>query len=224
MLKEGQWTPAPWINVVANDRDFGFLISESGSGYTWSVNSRENRLTSWSNDSVTDPISEAIYIRDEETGEYWTPTPLPIRERETYVIKHGQGYTRFEHTSHGISTELEIFVPLDETVKISILRLKNSSGERRQLSVTSYVEWVLGTQREASAPHVSTSVDRETGMLLARNAYNNEFNGRVAFAFMNGTVDSYTCDRKVFLGRKPESRQASGAGPRVFIRFFGRRS
>ncbi len=201
ILKAGQWTPAPWINVIANEKDFGFLASESGSGFTWSVNSRENRLTPWSNDAVSDPPGEAIYIRDEETGKFWTPTPLPVREPETYVIRHGQGYTEYEHVSHGISQHLRVFVPLDSTVKISHLRLKNLSEHDRKLSVTSYAEWVLGTQRGSSAPFVVTEIDPATSAIFARNPYNNEFASRVAFADISEKDRSFTCDRKVFMGR-----------------------
>src|SRR6185295_13952040 len=94
ILGPGQSTPAPWLNVIANP-SFGFLVSESGAGYTWAGNSRENQLTPWSNDPVSDPISEAIYIRDDETGELWNPTAAPIRSEEsTYVARHGAGYTR----------------------------------------------------------------------------------------------------------------------------------
>src|SRR5258708_6941966 len=122
VLGEEQWTPAPWANVIANHPDFGFQVTESGAGYTWSMNSRENRLTPWSNDAVSDPPGEVFYVRDEETGEVWSPTPLPIREPETYTIRHGQGYSVFEHNSHEISQELLLFVPRDQPVKISLLR------------------------------------------------------------------------------------------------------
>ncbi|MBC7693133.1 MAG: glycosyl transferase [Methylotenera sp.] len=201
ILKEGQWTPAPWINVIANSKDFGFLISESGSGYTWSVNSRENRLTPWSNDAVSDPVGEAIYIRDEETGEFWSPTPLPIREVEPYIVTHGQGYTQFQHTSHGIAQQLQLFVVLEAGVKISRLKLKNLGAHPRRLSVSSYVEWVLGFQRGVSAPSVVTEVDTRTQAIFARNAYNNEFADRVAFADMGEANRTFTCDRREFLGR-----------------------
>jgi len=69
-LEPGRWTPAPWINVVANP-DFGFLVSEAGAGYTWAGNSGENRLTPWRNDSVSDAPGEALYLRDEETAQVW---------------------------------------------------------------------------------------------------------------------------------------------------------
>lgn len=201
VLGEGQWTPAPWLNVIANGQDFGFQVDESGSGYTWSVNSRENRLTAWSNDAVSDPPSEAIYLRDEDTGTVWTPTPLPIRERDPYVIRHGQGYTVFEHTSHGITQELLQFVPLDASVKISLLRLRNRTERRRKISVTAYHELVLGFDRARSAPFVITELDTKTGALFARNPYNNEFASRLAFVATSGRERTVTGDRTEFIGR-----------------------
>ena len=201
MLGEGQWSPAPWSNVIANSPDFGFLVTETGGGFTWSVNSHENRLTPWSNDAVTDQPGEAIYIRDEDTGTTWTPTPLPIREPQNYLIRHGQGYTVFEHASHGISQELLLFAPLDAPVKISLLRLSNRTDRRRRLSITSYQELVLGVSHEASANHVVTDMEESEGAIFACNAYNNEFAGRVAFAGTSDRAFTMTCDRKEFIGR-----------------------
>ena len=127
LLGERQWTPAPWINVLANS-SFGCLVSESGSGYTWAVNSRENQLTPWSNDPVSDPPGEALFLRDEETGEIWSPTPLPIRGDGSYVVRHGQGYSRFEYEHRGIATDLTVFVPQEDPVKISRLSIENRSA------------------------------------------------------------------------------------------------
>jgi cyclic beta-1,2-glucan synthetase len=201
MLGEGQWTPAPWSNVIANHPDFGFLVSETGSGFTWSLNSHENRLTPWSNDTVSDPPSEIIYLRDEDSGTIWTPTPLPIRESHPYMIRHGQGYTVFEHASHGISQELLLFAPLDAPVKISLLRLRNRSDKRRRLSITSYNELVLGVNRESAATQIVTDLEEQENAIFARNSYNNEFAGRVAFAGTSEQNFSMTCDRKEFIGR-----------------------
>ena len=168
LLGERQWTPAPWINVLANS-SFGCLVSESGSGYTWAVNSRENQLTPWSNDPVSDPPGEALFLRDEETGEIWSPTPLPIRGDGSYVVRHGQGYSRFEYEHQGIATELTVFVPQEDPVKISRLSIENRSASARTLTVTAYAEWVLGPQRSTGAPFVVTELDSETGAIFARN-------------------------------------------------------
>ena len=175
ILGEGQWTPAPWINVIANP-SFGFQVSVEGAGYTWSINSRENQITPWSNDPVSDRPGEVIYVRDEDTDELWGPTALPIREDAApYSVRHGQGYSIFEHTSHGVSLELEQYVPLEDSIKISRLKIRNLSARSRRLSVTAYVEWVLGTSRGASAPFVVTEIDSDTRAMLARNSFSTDY-------------------------------------------------
>ncbi len=201
VLGEGLRTPRPWINVIANP-SFGFLVSESGSGFTWSLNSHGNQLTPWSNDPVSDPSGEAIYIRDDSTGEVWSPTALPIRDDAApYMACHGQGYSRFQHGAHGILCELLQFVPPEDPIKISRLSLQNDSGRSRRLSVTAYAEWVLGSSRSASAPYVITEVDAQTGALLARSAWGGEFGGRIAFSDLAGRQTSWTGDRSEFWGR-----------------------
>jgi cyclic beta-1,2-glucan synthetase len=201
VLNEGLRTPEPWINVIANP-SFGFLVSESGTGFTWSLNSHENQLTPWSNDHVTDTPGEAIYIRDESSGEVWSPTALPIRgENARYVARHGHGYSRFQHVSNGIALDLVQFVPREDTIKISRLTLQNDSERKRRLSVTAYVEWVLGSSRSTSAPFIITEIDPDSGALFARSAWNGEFGGRIAFADLAGRQSSYTGDRTEFLGR-----------------------
>ncbi|MGH8946382.1 MAG: GH36-type glycosyl hydrolase domain-containing protein [Acidimicrobiia bacterium] len=201
VLGEGQWTPAPWLNVVANSH-FGFCVSESGSGYSWSENSRENQLTPWSNDPVADRPGEVLYVRDEESGEVWGATALPIRDdASAYLARHGRGYSEFEHTSRGIALHLHQTVPLEDPVKISRLRLHNTTGRRRRLSVTAYVEWVLGTTRSDSTMQIVTEHDGETGALLARNPWNLDFGDRVAFADLGSGEVAVTCDRTEFLGR-----------------------
>jgi cyclic beta-1,2-glucan synthetase len=201
ILKDDQCTPAPWINVIAN-ASFGFHVSAEGSGYTWSMNSRENKLTPWSNDPVGDRPGEVLYIRDEQSGRLWSPTALPIREENgVYVARHGQGYSRFEHTSHGISLELLEFVPTDDPIKIFRLSITNQSRRSRQLSITAYLEWVLAASREASAPFITTEIDTVTGAMFARNPWRTDFQTRVAFADLAGRQTSWTGDRKEFLGR-----------------------
>ena len=192
--------PAPWCNVVANP-GFGFLVSESGPGFTWSGSSQTNRLTPWSNDPVSDPPGEVVYLRDEESGEIWCPTPLPIPSTEPTLVRHGQGYTIFEHNSHGLSHELTLLVPPDDPIKLIRLRIQNVSDRPRKLSATYYAEWVLGTARDETAMHVVTEVDTETGALLARNAFRTDFGTRVAFADVNRRPRTVTGDRAEFVGR-----------------------
>jgi cyclic beta-1,2-glucan glucanotransferase len=211
-LGAGSHTPDPWANVIANPT-FGTLVSESGAGFTWSGNSQRNRLSSWSNDPVTDPASEALYIRDEETGLCWTPTASPIREQAAYRARHGAGYSVFEHNSNGISQELTVFVPMDQDggqpVKVQRLRLKNDCDRSRTLSLTWYVEWVLGEHRETSQMHVVTDWDDEVQALMARNRFHPEYGDRVAFAALNRTVESWSGDRTSFLGRNGSLESAA---------------
>ena len=211
ILGPGQSTPAPWINVIANPA-FGFQTGAEGGGYTWSVNSRENQITPWSNDPVSDRPGEAFYLRDDDTGELWTPTALPIRDPAgTYVARHGRGYSRFEHVAHEIASDLLQYVPVDDSIKISRLVLTNRSSRVRRLSVTAYVEWVLGPSRSASLPFVSTEIDAATGAMFARNPWNASFGSRVAFADLCGAQTEWTGDRREFIGRNgtlAESRRA----------------
>ena len=193
-------TPAPWVNVLANAR-FGTVISESGSAYSWFGNAHECRLTPWSDDPVSDGCGEAFYIRDDETGEFWSPAPLPARGKTPYTTRHGMGYSVFEHSEQGIRSELCIYVAVDAPVKFAVLKINNQSDRARQLSVAGYWEWVLAELRAKSLMHVVTEVDARSGALVARNPYNTEFNDVVAFVDVNESARSLTGDRTEFLGR-----------------------
>jgi cellobiose phosphorylase len=199
-LSADQVTPAPWVNVLANPY-FGTVVSESGSAYTWVENCHEFRLTPWNNDPVTDVTGEAFYVRDEQTGQFWSPTPLPARGPTPYLIRHGFGYSVFEHTENGIASELTVYVAMDAPVKFAVLKLRNLSGRPRRLSVTGYWEWVLGELRQKSLLHVQTEVDPKTGALLARNPFNAEFAERIAFVDIGDPRRTFTGDRREFLGR-----------------------
>ena len=196
----GQATPAPWANVLANPV-FGSVISESGQSYTWSENAHEFRLTPWHNDPVSDASGEAFYLRDEESGHFWSPAPLPRRGAGAYVARHGFGYSVFEHDEDGIGSELCVYVGIDAAVKFSVLKVRNASGRSRRLSATGYVEWVLGDLRPKTTMHVITEIEPKSGALLARNSYNTEFPERVAFFDVDDPTRSVSGDRTEFLGR-----------------------
>lgn len=196
----GHPTPAPWANVLASPM-FGSVISESGQVYSWNQNAHEFRLTPWHNDPVSDRGGEAFYVRDEDSGVFWSPTALPAPSGADYLTRHGFGYSVFEHAAHGIRSELQTHVALDAPLKYVILKLRNEGDVRRRLSVTGYVEWVLGDLREKSALHVVTERDPASGALFARNAYNTDFSGRVAFFHVDAEQVAYTCDRMEFIGR-----------------------
>jgi cyclic beta-1,2-glucan synthetase len=201
VLEKGQRTPAPWINVIANP-DFGFQVSESGAGYTWSLNSRENQISPWSNDPVVDPTGEAFYICDLDSDQVWSPTASPIRlEGALYKARHGAGYSVFENGSNEIHSELTQFVDTLDPVKISRLVLENRSDKRRHLLVTAYVEWVLGFSRVKTAPSIVTERDEETGALFAVNHLDMPFGNRVSFLSVNANQTSWTADRSEFIGR-----------------------
>jgi cyclic beta-1,2-glucan synthetase len=198
-LEPGQKTPAPWINVIANPH-FGFLVSESGSGFTWAENSGENRLTPWRNDPVSDEPGEALYLRDEETGIVWSPTPLPAGAPAPYVIRHGAGYSVFEHHSHGLRQRLRLSLVPDKPVKLVQLRLENMWKRHRRVTVTFYAEWVLGTYRDRTQQHIVPEFDGESQALLARNPFNERFGHRVAFLAASQSLHGLTADRTEFLG------------------------
>ncbi|TAL01345.1 MAG: cyclic beta 1-2 glucan synthetase, partial [Porticoccaceae bacterium] len=208
-LAPGEVTPAPWVNVLANPH-FGTIVSESGGAYSWSENAHEFRLTPWHNDPVSDASGEALYLRDEETGEFWSPTPLPARAGAPYVTRHGFGYSVFEHVSHGIRSELWVYVATDAAVKFSVLKLRNLSGRARKLSATGYVEWVLGDLPAKTAMHVTTEISPKTGALHARNPYNPEFAQQVAFLDVDDPLRRVCGDRTEFLGRNGTLHDPAG--------------
>ena len=213
-IAAGETTPAPWSNVLANAQ-FGCVVSESACGYTWGENAHEFRLTPWHNDPVSDTCGEAFYLRDEESGRVWSPTPLPRRGEGDYRTRHGFGYTVYEHVEDGIASELWVYVALEDAIRFSVLKLRNLSGSERKISATGYVEWVLGDLRAKTQMHVVTEIDPTTGVLTASNPYNTEFDGRVGFFDADAGAHavgsrSVTADRIEFLGRNG-SMQAPAA-------------
>jgi cyclic beta-1,2-glucan synthetase len=201
IVDKNNTTPAPWVNVIANPV-FGSVVSENGSAYTWAINAHEYRITPWSNDPVTDAGGEAFYLRDEETGNFWSPSPFPKKSKHPFIITHGFGYSVFEHREEGIQSEMTVFVDKDLPVKLVVLKVKNDSGRERKLSATGYLEIILGDLRSKTNMHILSELDNESGALIFRNRYNSAFSERVSFFKVNGGYNfSYTADRSEFIGR-----------------------
>jgi cellobiose phosphorylase len=203
-LGPGRQTPLPWVNIMANSK-FGTLVSEAGSEFSWGRNSQTDRITPWFNDPISDPTGSAIYIRDDDIGVVWSPTPQPIREKDAYRTRHGQGYTRFEHNSHAIEQQLLTFVPADASgglpVRLQRLRLRNDSSRRRKLTVTSYSALVLGADPEQTGMHVVTKWDLQSQSLFAYNSFQSDLSERIVFATSSPAPASFTGDRAGFIGR-----------------------
>ena len=198
-LEPGQTTPAPWVNVVANAQ-FGFVVSERGGGFSWAANSGEHRLSPWRNDPVCDRPGEALYLRDEETAEVWSPTPAPAPGGGPYMVRHGAGYTVFEHHGHGLRQRLKLFCPPDDALKVVELRLDNVWQQPRRITATFFVEWALGPDRQ-TVQYIVPEFDEDAQALLARNPYFEEFGSRVAFVASDRPLHGLSVDRVEFLGR-----------------------
>ncbi|QYR20334.1 glycosyl transferase family 36 [Paenibacillus sp. sptzw28] len=222
MMKNGKYLPAPWSNVIANP-SFGCLVTELGTGYTWWRNSREFKLTPWSNDPVLDQPGEACYIRDDDTGELWSGSPSPVLGMEAFDAAHGFGYSRFSRQTRGIRQSMTVYVGKEDPVKFIVLRLENTGHEQRSISVAYYCNWVLGVRKQANAPYIVSEWDKETGSLLSRNAYQETFRDAVAFLHMHAETDeteygnnevelSYTSDRAEFIGRNGSLASPAGMG------------
>ncbi len=201
ILNGGQKTPAPWINVIAN-ANFGFQVSAEGASFCWGTNSQQNQITPWSNDPVSNEPGEVLYFKDLDSGDVWSPTAEPVTDPGArYTVRHGQGYSRFEYAGRELIAELTQFVPLSDPLKITLVKITNTSTRTRRIAVVSFAEWALGPSRAAGAPHIVTELDASTGALFARNPRSTDFGGRIAFADMGGLQTGWTADRREFLGR-----------------------
>lgn len=196
-LKKDHNTPAPWINVIANPK-FGSIVSERGGGYTWAENSREYKITPWTNDPVTDEPQEIIYIEDIEKDLAWTITPQVSESVEPWVVRQGWGYTVFCKECYGLRQELEIFVPLNEKLKVNVLRLKNKEDKKKTLRLYYYIEPVLGVNQKDTKPHIVIEHDEKYNGLILKNGYNRDFPGRMVLVSSSETIKEYKTNKLEF--------------------------
>ncbi len=197
-VSESRLPPMPWSNVMAGPH-FGALVTESGSSFTWFANSQRHRLTPWSNDPVCDPSGETFFVRDEEDGSSWSPTPLPAGGAAEFVVRHGLGYTTFTHARCDLAHELIVFSSVTECVKTWRLRITNRGRRTRRLSIFGIAEWVLGSAREQSRTSIITDWDPAVPALLAQNPLSLHPE-RCAFFAASKTVASFSGDRDEVLG------------------------
>ncbi len=207
-IDEGRRTPTPWSNIIANKR-FGFLVTESGGGYTWAENSREFKLTPWANDPVTDRQGEVLYITDTQQGCHWSLTPMPASDNKPYTVRHGQGYSVFEHSSFGLKQTLTMFVAMEQPVKICLISIANNTGRKRSLAVTYYVKPVLGVNGDGTSPYIVTWRN-ENDIVFAENKFTKDFRGRIAFLATSLQDSSFCCDRASFIGQNGSLSMPSG--------------
>lgn len=211
ITSENQRTPAPWVNILTNP-NFGSIVSESGQSYTWVENSHELRLTPWNNDPISDLKGEAFYLRDEESGKFWSLSALPCGGKSPYITRHGFGYSSFEHSEDGIYSIMTMFTDIAVPVKFIVMKVRNSSGRPRKLSATGYIEWVLGDIRSKYLMHTITEIDVRSGAILAMNAYNSDFENRIAFFDTDDSNKTFTTDRSEFIGRNGTISNPEGLG------------
>ncbi|MFA9399057.1 MAG: GH36-type glycosyl hydrolase domain-containing protein, partial [Clostridiaceae bacterium] len=221
ILKDYKNTPAPWCNVIAN-KNFGFLISEMGVAYSWCKNSRENKISSWSNDPVKDGEGELFYLRDEETGDIFSITPKPIRDKGEYIVKHGFGYSTFKHYCNGIVGELTCFVSADKNVKVSIIKLRNNSSKDRIISVTAYVDLVMGVVKENTTQNITSYFNKDKNYVYCKNPYNIPFKDLIAYIkIYGGEKTSYTASRDDFIGKCGSLEAPNGLEKKELSSVFG---
>ncbi len=200
-LEPGDPTPAPWCNILAND-EFGTIVSESSLGFTWAINSGENRITPWSNDPVADQPAEALYLRDEETTEVWSATPSPRGKDTRWTVRHRAGSSQWRNATRGLEQTLDVFVPNSAAVKVIRLQLQNQTNKSRRITATYFADLMIGALESRAKPHVVCTYDPQSHAVFATNGWNPEFAGRIAFLAASLPPHSITGDRFDFFGRE----------------------
>ena len=207
-------TPRPWGNVISNG-DYGMMISQTGSGYSWRGNAGQNRITRSFQDLIKDGWGKYFYIRDLKRNIYWSATYKPVMHPyDLFSVVHGIGYSKFTQQIEEIVSELTVFVSASDPVEIFHLKLTNNSNERRELDITSYAEWLLGfspdEHREFHKLFIETSANEAGSTVYARKCIwgfpddkgrnNNSDWPYTAFMSVSEPLKSFDCDKESFIG------------------------
>ena len=197
-VNKNENVPMPWSHILTNE-NFGTLVTDGMSGYTWYKNSRLNRISSWSNNPILDVPSEIIYLKDDETKRAWSIGLNPMPDNNDYYITYGFGYGKYMHESLGIKQEVEIFVPKEDNVKVQIIRLKNETPRRRKLKLVYYLKPVIGEDETKTEGFLSFEFNRNSNMIHARNVADSDYKN-IVFVSSSEKIKSYTGLKKEFLG------------------------
>ena len=192
--------PTVWCNILANEK-FGTVVTDSMGGYTWYKNSRLNRVTAWENNACYDIPSEAIFIKNLENNKTWSLGLNPKPDDNNYNIINGFGYTKYIHKSQGIEQELTVFVPKEDSAKVEILKLKNTTPNKKQFKIYYYIKPVLGEDEYKTNRYINLEFDKNNNLILLNNNYNSEIKNSKVYLSCSEKILSYTGDKEFFFGK-----------------------
>ena len=196
--------PVSWTNYIGV-KDMATVISHNGGGYSFYKRAQQHRITRFRPNGVPlDRPGHWVYLRDDETGEYWSISWQPVGkdlDRAKYEVRHGLSYTRFKCDYQGIEAEQLLFIPVDDAVELWDVKIKNKGGKPRKLSVYSYLEWSF---HEVSSDSQNFQYSLYTSGSSCRDGiieYDFFYDAKVHHYFAsNFSPDGYDCLRDKFIG------------------------
>ena len=197
-------TPQPWINYLGTDAFFG-IISNTAGGYSCYRDARLRRITRYRYNSVPpDSGGRYVYLRDNGSGEYWSPSWQPTqRKLDHYECRHGLSYTQIASAYLGVRAETLYFVPLDETLEIWRLRVSNERDTPADISVFSSVEFCLWDAQDDATNfqrnYSTGEVEVADGVIYHKTEYR-ERRDHIAYFACSEPLAGFDTQRAAFLG------------------------